>query len=841
MAELLDNRGGFRVNLSVHDGLTYSTSASMNQPNGPGARFHIAILPSGQSSMAIALVTLSIGFAIFGSLAGCGKKSSPENSRSANSSNSAQATTKNESGEAAEAAIEKALSRVTYPLSTAKYVPDQQCAECHQEIWETYQHVGMGKSAYEFDTNDQIEDFENAQFYHAASNKHYEMTLEDGQLFMTRFRKRSDGSRANIIREAVDFVIGSGNHSRTYAYRDKSGAMFQLPVVWYTQEAKWGMAPGYDHADHDDFTRPITRECMFCHNAFPDFEAGSDRFGMPDRFPKKLPHGIGCQRCHGPGSEHIEIAERNSDDPKVLTSIVNPPNLDPQRRDDVCNQCHLQPTSGRTSFLRSFDRDIYSFQPGQKLTNYQAYFEMADADSRDLFEINHHPYRMYQSACYLGSEGALNCVTCHDPHAKVPAEQQVAFYRERCFRCHGKEDCLDVEHGRQPDADCVRCHMPLRRTEDVVHVTMTDHKILRRFDKDELLKPRSEYKVAGAQLIKDFVWPPEEQAGLDQVAGQLIARLRDKDKSAIRLLYEQIASGAAKADEAKIELAEAMLEIGESTEALKLLDSVSKTGKQLSLVQSNYGLAFIQRNQFDLAKRHLGEAIQREPVIPEAHFNMGIAQIRTGNAKSAIEHFQKAIEIQPNLTTAHFVLATALSQDNQLELAATHFQRTLQLDPDYAGAHRGLADVQRRQNSFLAAAKTLYDGRVSQPRNVDMLSELVLVMIEGAANKQLENGGALNAARRLAASRKGKREPVLMLALAQVQSGQDDAATKTLGVVTISDRDPTKKFIAALASSDMSNAKSLYQSAIEQSARQPQSTRLHRIVMKLAQERFESP
>ena len=317
-----------------------------------------SIRSDSQSSVTSGLSLLIIAVCLS---SGCGQRDSKSSDRDAAPSTD---TVK----------IEIQDPKTTQPNNTANYVPDNQCADCHRDLWDSYQQLGMANSAYPFAATKAIEDFDNGHLYHAPSNKHYEMSVEEGQFVMTRYREGADGSRTAVIKRSVDFIIGSGNHSRTYVYRDPSGAMFQLPVVWYSQDSKWGMAPGYDNADHDDFTRPITRECMFCHNAYPEFEPGSDWHGMPDRFPQTLPHGIGCQRCHGPGSEHIRIAEQDSDSPELKDSLIRLGTLDAQAQDDVCNQCHFQPASGRTSFLRQFNRGIYSFQPGQKLADYQSLF-----------------------------------------------------------------------------------------------------------------------------------------------------------------------------------------------------------------------------------------------------------------------------------------------------------------------------------------------------------------------------------------------------------------------------------------------------------------------------------
>ncbi len=361
------------------------------------------------------------------------------------------------------------------------YAADDSCADCHPGIHETYQSVGMRRSFYPFDTSDQIEELADGQFFHPASNNHYEMRLRDGSLLVTRFRLREDGTRMNDRTESVDFVIGSGHHVRSYIYRNDAGEMFQFPIAWYTQERAWGMAPGYDRHDHQGFDRPITRHCMFCHNAYPTWQPGDDHFGALHLFPAELPHGIGCQRCHGPGAEHVRLASAEENDPaQVRDAIVNPARLSPSLRDDVCLQCHLQPSSARTSFVRKPGQTDYGYQPGQPLSDYLAYLELDElVEATDRFEINHHPYRLYQSACYRQSDGELSCLTCHDPHGKVAEGQRAAHYRARCLTCHGPNDCLDKERGAIADANCVACHMPRRRTQDVVHVVMTDHNIAR--------------------------------------------------------------------------------------------------------------------------------------------------------------------------------------------------------------------------------------------------------------------------------------------------------------------------------------------------------------------------
>jgi len=228
-------------------------------------------------------------------------------------------------------------------LSASEYVADTACATCHAAKFASYQGVGMAQSMRRPRAEVLIEDFRHAHFFHAASKTHYEMSWKGGKLLFRRYQVDAAGKRTNSIEQQVDWILGSGHRARVYLYRVPSGEMYQLPIAWYAQERAWGMAPGFDRADNDGITRPVRRECLFCHNAYPDVPEGSDAHWMPQRFPAVLPEGTGCQRCHGPGANHVRTAMGGGSEAAVRAAIVNPSRLTPARRDAVCFQCHLQP------------------------------------------------------------------------------------------------------------------------------------------------------------------------------------------------------------------------------------------------------------------------------------------------------------------------------------------------------------------------------------------------------------------------------------------------------------------------------------------------------------------
>ena len=83
-----------------------------------------------------------------------------------------------------------------------------------------------------------------------------------------------------------------------------------MPLTWYSAEGGyWAMSPGYDQPNHVGFRRVVDFECMACHNAYPEIQAGSDIPGRTPVFPGRIPEGIDCQRCHGTGREHIRALQ----------------------------------------------------------------------------------------------------------------------------------------------------------------------------------------------------------------------------------------------------------------------------------------------------------------------------------------------------------------------------------------------------------------------------------------------------------------------------------------------------------------------------------------------------
>jgi Cytochrome c554 and c-prime len=310
-------------------------------------------------------------------------------------------------------------------LAVATFVGSQACGPCHGAIAEAYAKTPMARSA------GRAEPLAHASFVAAGHRYGVEgnrLTFESGS-------------------STIDYYVGSNTAGRTWL-REFAGYLFELPITWYAQKARWDASPGYEKEPWVRLSRPVEPSCLQCHaSRVRPVRGTQNRYGDPPF----LEGGVSCERCHGPGSEHVR-------DP-AAASMVNPARLDHERREDICSQCHL---TGEARIEKA-GRQFAEFQAGQKLIDYATY--LVWKGGRRDFKVTSHVEKLAGSRCRTASGDSLSCTTCHEPHSNLNRTQEV------CLGCHA------AAHRREEN--CADCHMPKTKSSDANHGVLTDHSIPR--------------------------------------------------------------------------------------------------------------------------------------------------------------------------------------------------------------------------------------------------------------------------------------------------------------------------------------------------------------------------
>jgi hypothetical protein len=245
--------------------------------------------------------------------------------------------------------------------------------------------------------------------------------------------------------ERFGLVVGSGDKGQTYLFWDDD-QLFQLPVS-YWKTLGWVNSPGYRDG-FADFERPIIPRCLECH------ATQFDALPPPENRYRTTGYtlGIQCEKCHGPGREHITL-EQNKPAAGTPTRILNPAHFARDRQMDLCAWCHAgqgQPV-----------KPSFSYPPGEPL---QQYIHLSTPAPNTPLDVHGNQVELLkQSRCYLAS--SMTCLTCHNVHEP---QHDLAAFSQRCMSCHKPGSATFARADHPVVANCIDCHMPNQQTGLIV-------------------------------------------------------------------------------------------------------------------------------------------------------------------------------------------------------------------------------------------------------------------------------------------------------------------------------------------------------------------------------------
>ena len=334
---------------------------------------------------------------------------------------------------------QKELLQQVNAATSAHYVGSQSCEKCHADIYARWKKTPMANVVRDLRTHP------DAIIPDLATNN------------VAPFRK-----------DKVAFVYGSIWKQR---YFTKVGDdYFPLPVQWDIGNHKWLKyvvpSQGADWWGRlyppDNMQRPTGPTCDGCHSV--DYNVHTKQVAE---------WNVGCERCHGPGSEHVEHPTRSN--------ILNPSHMDSVAANDTCIQCHSQGRPLTNPIEGKYYDWPVGYHVGLKLQDFWR-LENCTLGQTDFYyfpDCTAHKNRMQgndfkQSVMY---RHGITCSSCHDVHGTENYAQLIKPANQICLDCHGPSSpngphtATIEQHTHHKDgsagSQCVACHMPNIESEGV--------------------------------------------------------------------------------------------------------------------------------------------------------------------------------------------------------------------------------------------------------------------------------------------------------------------------------------------------------------------------------------
>ena len=314
---------------------------------------------------------------------------------------------------------------------TAHYAGSQACQKCHEKIYEHWRKTPMANVVRD-------------------PRQYPDAIIPD----------LSTNTVAKFTKDQVALVYGSLWKQR---YFTKIGDdYFPEPAQWDITNHVWRryfVANGTDWwallYPPDNMQRPTGPTCDGCHSV--DYNIHTKQVAE---------WNVGCEKCHGPGSDHVEHPMRGN--------ILNPARMDYVQANDTCIQCHSQ---GRPQ-TNPIDGKYYDWPVGYHVGLHLRDFWKLEEHTLGETTFTHYPEGSAHKNRMQGNDfvqsvmyrRGVTCFSCHDVHGTDNYAQLRNPPDQLCLDCHGPlslngpRAATIEEHTHHkkgsPGSNCIACHMP---------------------------------------------------------------------------------------------------------------------------------------------------------------------------------------------------------------------------------------------------------------------------------------------------------------------------------------------------------------------------------------------
>jgi predicted CXXCH cytochrome family protein len=349
-------------------------------------------------------------------------------------------------------------------VASSHYVGSSACKDCHTDIYQRWSKTRMANVV---------------QDPHA----HPDAIIPD--------LSKAD-PLLTFTKDDIAFTYGSKWKQRYF--KQVGDDYFVFPAQWDVTHKMWRpyfvkngtdwWAPLYPP---DNFQRPTGPLCDGCHSVNYDIAT-----------KKVTEWNVGCERCHGAGSEHVAHQGR--------PNIINPAKLNYVQANDVCVQCHSQGQPLKNPMQGKYYDWPVGFDVGKNLVDFWKLEEhkLGEQSFTHFAEGTGHKNRMQgndfvQSLMYTRG---VTCFNCHDVHG---TKNDAILWKPAaniCFDCHGPNTpngphapTIEAHTHHKPGSagnECMACHMPkIEQTIADVNVRAHTFRFITPAESDALKVPNA--------------------------------------------------------------------------------------------------------------------------------------------------------------------------------------------------------------------------------------------------------------------------------------------------------------------------------------------------------------
>jgi hypothetical protein len=262
----------------------------------------------------------------------------------------------------------------------------------------------------------------------------YEYELADGGLRVSVHKGRA------LATGVLEWAFGAGAQGITPVGR-VGDQYFEHRISFYVRAGRPALTMGHPstaaRSPRDGLgiihQPAVIYRCFNCH-------ATGVRPGPAGPDLSRMRPGVTCERCHGPGTDHIEAAVRGD---AIAGTIRNPGKLAAKAVVRFCGECHSPALQGVPA---------------------------GESASMARFKA----VGLGESRCFSRSQ-TLSCLTCHDPHRDARRDVD-NFYSDKCRGCHRTTHAAGASGcPRATATNCLPCHM--KSVELAPFIRTTDHRI----------------------------------------------------------------------------------------------------------------------------------------------------------------------------------------------------------------------------------------------------------------------------------------------------------------------------------------------------------------------------